>query len=67
MTDRFKDKTESAVDKAKHQGRESGGDSLDDQTRKAQGRIDQDEANPQQDESVGKSNVEKATDKLTGH
>ncbi len=64
MADRFKDKAEGDVDKAKDHGRESGGDPLDDQTKRAQGTIDQDEGDARQDEAGGKSNVEDAFDKI---
>ncbi|MDQ3655239.1 MAG: CsbD family protein [Chloroflexota bacterium] len=67
MVDKFTDKAEGAVDKAKGQAKELSGDAIDDQTRKAQGTIDQGKGEAKQGGADGTSNVEEAADKITGN
>lgn len=67
MVDKFTDKAEGAVDKAKAPAKELSGDALDDQTKKAQGTIDQGKGDAKHEVAGGKSKVEEATDKITGN
>ncbi len=57
MVDKF-------TDKAKAPAKELPGDALDDQTKKAQGTIDQGNGDAKQGVADGKSKVEEATDKI---